>query len=290
MVSNIWRSANIRLNLHGKQWLPLWQFLAHLLYSCAHIRDRFLSWIVYYHNRVLASRGIWFESALPFYGLIVMTKTWSHIFLLCESVMPQTDHCSLLYMSDQYGFKKEYLSNQHLTSVLKWSPGRIQLGSLAKSGSLNVGNSTFITVAWCKAFFFKREPESIAMQYSLLAKVFLDVLWAIRQVANMEIDNVFSIGSLNGNGKRVMRVESECNKSPGCRWSGPPKNTCMDLEFQQPWISRVEPEEIWHNTIPWTVWKVEEQQPPPPLPAVVINCSVLFCPLTRSMSHSMKST
>lgn len=58
---------------------------------------------------------------------------------------------------------------------------------------------------------------------------------------HVKVDNVFSVGSLHGDGEGLEGVEGESDQSPDGVVNGSSQQACLDLKFQQARISRIEP-------------------------------------------------
>lgn len=61
------------------------------------------------------------------------------------------------------------------------------------------------------------------------------------EMSNVEVDNIFCIGFLHWDSKRVEWMKCESHKSLPCWWDGATQKSCMDFELKKPWISGIEP-------------------------------------------------
>jgi len=61
---------------------------------------------------------------------------------------------------------------------------------------------------------------------------------------DVEVDDVFGVGALNADGKRFGRVKRESDKTASIgwrRWVATGQHAGMDLELEQPTVTRIEP-------------------------------------------------
>ena len=87
----------------------------------------------------------------------------------------------------------------------------------------------------------KRETfEDVTFHFSML---FLQsrMFYSTCEMSNVEVDNIFCIGFLHWDSKRVEWMKCESHKSLPCWWDGATQKSCMDFELKKPWISGIEP-------------------------------------------------
>lgn len=60
-------------------------------------------------------------------------------------------------------------------------------------------------------------------------------------MAHVKVDDVFGVGALHRDGKRLEGMEGECDQSPDRMVNRSAQQACLDLKFKQPRVPRVEP-------------------------------------------------
>lgn len=84
----------------------------------------------------------------------------------------------------------------------------------------------------------KKKTESIRLSNctSLLTHALSNA-----SMTHVKVDNVFGIGALYRDGKGLKGMEGERDQSPDRMVNGSAQQACLDLKFQQPRVSRIEP-------------------------------------------------